>query len=551
MASKKSIKKKIKSVLRKVGLIQGKPSAPFLRDVVEQSGLDQKTASRLMEDAKSLYGVSNKEFLEGKLWKLPTKQLKADPKSFNTWIDGVARYRAQNFGERLDGVEPYTAEKDKIRDYRRVHALMYDLRKKYGISYSDFTKKDYYKIEDEAKIEEKVKAWTDHRKEFNLKKTMEATGWTREEAIEKIEATIKKFPTLTYRNYAYMQLFNRSDEEIAALVKKWNDREKERIAIVMNATGWDKQKVRRHMRRYNIYYGITSEMYILFRAWELTDEQVNSFSRTKISAILDRNNNGPNCNKIMSSKLLFDKEYADLTRRKVWENVDTSFEEFREFTNGLTYIFCKPISAGGGNGARKIMLPDNEEDLKKLYDELMSTYHMAVEEGIVQHPMVEAITPGCVSTVRVVAIKRRKTGEVKILCAHWKFGRGGLFTDNLASGSFLADLDINTGEVITDGADESGNTYVEHPDTHVKIKGLKVPNWDQMKGLITEAMNRVDDARYIGWDVAILKDGFALVEGNTQPDLTLAQLPYINDRIGRRFLFDPYLPKGSLPTITK
>ena len=85
-----------------------------------------------------------------------------------------------------------------------------------------------------------------------------------------------------------------------------------------------------------------------------------------------------------------------------------------------------------------------------------------------------------------------------------------------------------------------GIIYTEHPDTHVKIQGYKIPFVKEAVKMVLEAAKVTPQIRYVGWDVATTPNGPAIIEGNTYCAHDFWQLP-------------PHTPDGigMLPTIKK
>jgi hypothetical protein len=53
-----------------------------------------------------------------------------------------------------------------------------------------------------------------------------------------------------------------------------------------------------------------------------------------------------------------------------------------------------------------------------------------------------------------------------------------------------------------------------HKDTGKKLSDLKVPFMSEVYDIVKKAAMRCPETQYIGWDVAVTKDGPVLIEGN-------------------------------------
>ena len=118
-------------------------------------------------------------------------------------------------------------------------------------------------------------------------------------------------------------------------------------------------------------------------------------------------------------------------------------------------------------------------------------------------------------------------------------GAGDSFVDNLHSNGIIADVDVNTGEVITDGVDFKNTVFKRHPDTGEPIKGFKIPYFEEMKTMIEEAGDEIEG--YYGWDVAIGEKGPVIIEVNTNAGPTALQAAYVPENKGMRYVIEKYL----------
>ena len=85
--------------------------------------------------------------------------------------------------------------------------------------------------------------------------------------------------------------------------------------------------------------------------------------------------------------------------------------------------------------------------------------------------------------------------------------------DNVCSGGLSAVVDTETGIVCSPGIDKLGYRRILHPDSGEQIVGFRIPRWDEAMALVKELAMKTED-RYTGWDIALSKDGWVMVEGN-------------------------------------
>jgi hypothetical protein len=141
------------------------------------------------------------------------------------------------------------------------------------------------------------------------------------------------------------------------------------------------------------------------------------------------------------------------------------------------------------------------------------------------HSAVRELCGDRLATVRLLTIMSR--GEPKVLRACWKIPAGINVADNFwRPGNLLAELDLANGRVMR-VIRASGQNYEEvthHPDTGIPLRGIWVPNWQELNVLAIEGAKLLSDLPLIGWDVAPIDGGAIVVEPNMTPDLKLHQL---------------------------
>ena len=188
-------------------------------------------------------------------------------------------------------------------------------------------------------------------------------------------------------------------------------------------------------------------------------------------------------------------------------------EEFLQFAKSHQRFILKPLE--GSLGAKTFVTEvDSEDSVINLYENLIGQGKWIAEELIKQHQETEAWNPSSVNTFRVPSF-RTKEG-IRILQPFFRTGRKGSVVDNAGHGGIFAVFDPETGVIITDGVDEYGGRYEEHPDSHLKFKGWKIPYWEELKKLVAEVHHSLPEHhRYVGFDFALNKEGqWVLVEGN-------------------------------------
>lgn len=133
------------------------------------------------------------------------------------------------------------------------------------------------------------------------------------------------------------------------------------------------------------------------------------------------------------------------------------------------------------------------------------------EEILIQRLEMESLNPTSVNTVRVLTFK----GEV--IAAALRIGDSGAIVDYLHSSGVCGHIDIQNGIIDVPCIDMKFNKYVYHPSTRKKLVGFEIPLWSLVVEKVKEAALVFLEVQYIGWDVSILKNSVALIEGNHDP----------------------------------
>ena len=426
-----------------------------------------------------------------------------------------------------------------INIVREETGWSYDKAKKHmdkflkkGIDYNTYVSQRFYRSS-KRRTKNKLILLEKKKNEY-IDRVSEATGWTREEAIREMDRVKDKLG-VSYFKYCSYRFFTNTDEEIMERLEKWKEIARKQVAYVMKESGWDKSKVRFHMNKVRTVYDIPPDYYVLYRLWELSDEQIKTYARRKDSNRLFAKYNNKEETKILQRKELFDEYYKDYIKRKFWINRNTNLDEFKAFLEGLDCIFCKPVDSGGGQGTEKIYLAN--WGITELYEYFMKKDKMLVEECVVQHHEIDKFIPGCVNTIRVITLL--KDDICHFICAGIRIGHKGI-VDNFHKDGMVCDVDIETGTVVTPAIDRNGITYEKHPVSGIEFVGFKIPNWEMVLKLAEDAIRVQPGVNYVGWDIAVCEDKAVIIEGNSAPDLVLIQAPYARQKKGMRPLFQKY-----------
>ena len=232
---------------------------------------------------------------------------------------------------------------------------------------------------------------------------------------------------------------------------------------------------------------------------------------------------------------------------------EQDFPTFEAFCQRHPTFVVKPVGLGQSMGVRKVEV--GNASLHTLFNQLFAEietenghWNSGTEKGVLVEELIEqgeemaVLHPASVNSVRMYTINFGD-GDIRMWYPCIRIGTGGNFIAAGAVGSILAGINIGTGVVDSPGADEFGRTILVHPDTHIPIKGIRIPRWRQFCQKAIEMAERVPTLRYVGWDFVYDKHKeWIVMEGNENAEF-LTQIIY---HVGEREEFEHFI--GYHPT---
>ncbi len=258
-----------------------------------------------------------------------------------------------------------------------------------------------------------------------------------------------------------------------------------------------------------IKYGNGYMDYFEFEFYLLNDEERQTYITAYINNDIVKKYNDKEEMKKFDDKITFNNMYKKYLKRDFIALNTSSVEDFKKFTAKHNKIICKIPDGTGGKGIRVIDI-DKNTNIEELYNELKNDNLLLVEEYLIQHKDMNKLYDNSVNTLRIITFL--DDNGVHILKTILKIGNGG-HVDNFSSGGMYTFVDEN-GKVYVPAIDEKGNIFETHPISNTKIVGFEIPMYKDVVKLISEVGKVNDKVRYIGWDIAISKDGPVLIEGN-------------------------------------
>ena len=290
------------------------------------------------------------------------------------------------------------------------------------------------------------------------------------------------------------------------------------------------------MIRCSIKYQAGYTDYFLFYFEELNAKQRATYVTRGVNNTYIRLLNNREYYKYFRNKVLFNDTFKDYLGRDYMDLFKHSPSEFKEFITKHPTIIVKTIDGTGGFGVEKIET-NKDTDANKLYDELMKKQQTLVEECIVQHEDMSKLAEKSVNTLRIVTIT--KNNKTHIMLKVIRFGNGINAVDNFHSGGMYTVFDDN-GIITKPAVDREGNVHTIHPLNKTQIEGFKIPYYKEALDLAVKASKVIPQLGYVGFDIAISKNGPVIVEGNELPgyDLYQSKVHLNENKEGLKPLFD-------------
>lgn len=248
---------------------------------------------------------------------------------------------------------------------------------------------------------------------------------------------------------------------------------------------------------------------------------------------------GPDRVQQLEDKYRLYKRLKPYYKRDIIEIRDLSdYDVFADFVKKHEEFVVKPADYSFGIGVHKDSLANYDGDVSKALSSILGegsalkarhpsrASRMVLEELINQDESLAVLHRNSVNAIRATAV-RGKDGNIHLYHPWIKIGIGGTFVASAALDGFDAEIDPDTGIVITDGKQENGNAYSVHPDTGITIKGLQIPHWSEMVEFVNDLMRELPDFGYIGWDLVLTPQGWCVMEGNYSGEFSFQ---FINGR---------------------
>ena len=218
--------------------------------------------------------------------------------------------------------------------------------------------------------------------------------------------------------------------------------------------------------------------------------------------------------------------FADICARRGFPHVPTLavFERGRQiypatpFTPDLPKIWTKSLRLKGGAGGAK-WIRDGEAyrdsggrrvGAAKLAEEF-SKEDCLVQPFVENHPDIAQVTNGALASLRIVTGLNERA-EAEFIASSISLPHGARET---SVAGILCSIERETGRV-RQAAFSDGSRVECHPDTGLPCVGITLPFWHESIELVRRAHAAAFPRfPFLGWDIALTKDGPILLETNS------------------------------------
>jgi hypothetical protein len=261
--------------------------------------------------------------------------------------------------------------------------------------------------------------------------------------------------------------------------------------------------------------------YKIAQMYRLNDEQRKTVITRGISNEIVRRMNPKEYWHFFDDKAQFNELFREWIPRKWLEiNDQTDPETLFALCRNNSQLIGKPLEGSSGQGIRKYVSEDWQDGPEAFLGKLREDGIGILEEIVIQHPKMASLCPTSVNTCRIATLMGDK--KQGIVYAFLRIGNGKVM-DNVDCGGMAARIDLDSGKLLTVGADKQGNTFIKHPMTNTSIVGFTIPFWEEAKAMCLKAAEKVPQMRFIAWDVAITEKGPTFIEGNSFPSHAIPQ----------------------------
>lgn len=269
--------------------------------------------------------------------------------------------------------------------------------------------------------------------------------------------------------------------------------------------------------RYNF-----KEWFLQFKLYGADNQRKEEFISVSLAQKYYRSVMDPEVRTLFHDKRKFLKHFSPFVNRTIMEvNKSTPREEVINMIRGCKEVIVKPVSGSLGSGIFKIKSDEIDSDSFNEKLNLIYSTDSLIEQCISGCAELQKFHPQSLNTIRVVTVS--DGNDHHVFGSFFRMGCGASVVDNAHAGGIYAHIDIDKGEIDSRGYNVAGESFEKHPDTGFKIEGTKIPLWEKIKSVCTDA-HKTCSGFMVGWDVVVNDNNeIVFIEGHHAPDMDVMQ----------------------------
>lgn len=229
---------------------------------------------------------------------------------------------------------------------------------------------------------------------------------------------------------------------------------------------------------------------------------------------------------IASAEIIMEFESGRILRSNLNEQLEPECDLFAKWAFGYGGAGTQRWTRSGEHWLDPEQRAWDFNDIVESLVERSKDGMVVLQPCLANHPALHDLSPNALSTIRIMTTRRPREGP-RFLAGVLRMETGKSSADNFAQGGIASAVDYETGVLdVAISNDKQNCTYEHevHPDTGARITGRQVPFWREAINMAVDAHSRLGDIPCVGWDVAVLQSGPALVEGNWAPCIKFLQV---------------------------
>ena len=225
--------------------------------------------------------------------------------------------------------------------------------------------------------------------------------------------------------------------------------------ILKNRSGKSRIALMIDMLRCAVKYNAGYVDYKIAQMYKLNDQQRSTVITRGISNDIVRRMNNKEYWHYFDDKAEFNETFSEWIPRKwIRINAETDPEALYALCRNRSELIGKPLEGSSGQGIRKYTPEDWKNGSEAFLSQLIRDGIGILEEVVVQHPKMASLCPTSVNTCRIATLLGDK--KQGIVYAFLRIGNGKVM-DNVDCGGMASRIDLETGKLLTVGADKQGN----------------------------------------------------------------------------------------------